>query len=379
MLNLPRLFLLTVLVALALLPGPARAEEDPQHLEGRRRVAAADLRLASQWLAYAYQIPARVPQEMLLAGYGYSDTLVALALVGQGASLNEVLELRQTRLWPAVAREVEVDPQKLPPTIQDLLSYGLDTDAPKALHFLPDVRPGLAERLRLPAFSPTIPDPVAVDRFRLRREEVANIRKVLHDPNDVPEEWLRLPAGRSLTTADWLIAATIAKFKPFPLETLLETRVGEVLEWGDVASAFGMSPKVLTEGPLAAVYPIVSGLPPNTVLPAHRRADYPWQVPLRYDLDLLAFSERNALRPLLAWAYQETDAERALLDAVQPPMDMGEQAIALALARNGRLDLSVILDRHQAGEDWSAVVTRFSIDMTGQDDLWAAIRVRERR
>ncbi len=377
--SLMRYVLFSLLVTLALVSGPLRAAELPQDLEGRRRVAAADLRLASSWLAYCYQIPPRVPQEMLLAGYNYSDTLVALALVGQGASLNEVLELRQTRLWPAVAQEVEIDARQLPAPIQDLLSYGLDAAPPKALHFLPDVRPGLSQTLRLPAFSPTIPDPVAVDRFRLRRQEVANVRKVLDDPNDVPEADLRLPAGRSLTTADWLIAATLAKFKPFPLEILLETRVGQVIEWGDVVSTFGMSPKVLTEGPLAAVYPIVSGIPDGTVLAAHRRTDFPYQVPLRYDLELLAFSERNALRPQMAWTYQETAAERDLLEAVRPRLDLGEQAIALALARNGRLDLSVILDRHQAGETWSAMVKRFSIDMTGQDDLWAAIRVRERR
>jgi len=378
MLSLQRSLLLSVLVFLALLPAPVRAQEPPQDLEWRRRVAAADLRLASQWLAHSYQIPTRVPQEMLLAGYNYSDTLVALALIGQGASLNEVLELRQTRLWPAVARSVEIDPGKLPASIQDLLSYGLDAVPPRALHFLPDVRPGLSQRLRLPAFSPTVPDPVAVARFRLRPQEVANVRRVLHDPNDVSEADLHLPAGRSLKTADWLIAATLARFKPFPLEILLETRVGEVIEWGDVVSTFGMSPKVLTEGPLAAVYPVVSGMPAGTVLAAHRRTEFPNQVPLRYDLELLAFSERNALQRQMAWTYHQTEAERNMLEAARPQLDLGEQAIALALTRNGRLDLSVILERRQAGENWSAMVRRFSIDMTGQDDLWAAIRVRER-
>ena len=75
--SLMRYVLFSLLMTLALVSGPLRAAELPQDLEGRRRVAAADLRLASSWLAYCYQIPPRVPQEMLLAGYNYSDTLVA--------------------------------------------------------------------------------------------------------------------------------------------------------------------------------------------------------------------------------------------------------------------------------------------------------------
>lgn len=373
----PRFLLCTALAVLALLPAAAPAAEDPAVLEYRRQVAAADLRLASHWIAYTYQVPARVPQEMLLAGHDYGDTLVAMALIGEGASLNEVLEQRQRHRWPEVAVQVDVDPAELPEPIQDVMTFGRNQAPPPILHFLPDVRPGLANRLRLPAFSPTIPDPVAVDRFRLRPREVENIRKVLNDPNNIPEEWLRLPAGRSLLTADWLIAATISKFKPFPLETLLETRVGEVIEWGDVASMFSMDPTVLTDGPLAAVYPILTGVPPHTVLSAHRRSNFPTAVALQYDLDRLVPSEKLALRPLLAYTYGETPAEHALLDKMG--LDMAEQAIALALARMSRLDLPTILERRREGDSWSGIIRRFAIDMTGQDDLLAAIQVRERR
>jgi hypothetical protein len=377
---MPKLLRFLLLVALllgALLPGVCQAQEGPLQVESRRRVAAADLRLASQWLAYAYQIPSRVPQEMLLAGYGYGNTLVALALVGRGASLNEVLELRQRHLWPDVARQVEVDVDRLPGAIRDLMSSGIDQPAPGSLHFLPDVRPGLSERLRLPAFSPTIPDPVAVERFGLRPEEVENIRRVLDNPNEIPEEWLRLPAGRTLLTADWLIAATLAKFKPFPLETLLETRLGQVIEWGDVTSLFGMSPQVLTQGPLAAVYPALTGVPPHTVLSAHRRTRFPDQLPLRYDLERLPTTQKTALRPLLGWTYQETPGERARLDAAG--LELAEKAIALALARSSGLELAVVLERRAEGDSWAGIVQRFAIDMTGQEDLWAAIQAREAR
>ena len=376
--NKLRLVLCTALATLAFLstPGfPARAAEDPAHLEWRRRVAAADLRLASQWIAYTYQIPARVPQEMLLAGHGYGDTLVAMALIGQGASLNEVLEERHQNRWSQVAVRVDIDPAELPAPIRDVMTFGRNGATPRILHFLPDVRPGLANRLRLPAFSPTIPDPVAVDRFRLRPRDVENIRKVLDDPNNLPEEWLRLPAGRSLVTADWLIAATISKFKPFPLETLLATRTGEVIEWGDVASMFSIDPTVLTDGPLAAVYPILTGVPKDTVLAAHRRSWYPEVMDLEYDLERLVPSEKLALRPLMSYTYGETPAERVLLD--KAPMDLAEQAIALALARMSRLDLATLLEHRRAGDSWSGLVQRYAIDMTGQDDLRAAIRVRE--
>lgn len=375
--NASRFLFLVVLLLGALLPGAGQAQEDPLQVESRRRVAAADLRLASHWLAYAYQIPDRVPQEMLLTGYSYGDTLVALALIGQGASLNEVLEQRQRHLWPEVARRVEVDPERLPGSIRDLMSSGAGGNPPAPLHFLPDVRPGLLERLRLPAFSPTIPDPVAVERFGLRPEEVENIRRVLDNPNEVPEEWLKLPAGRTLLTADWLIAATLAKFKPFPLETLLETRVGQVIEWADVTSLFGMGPQVLTQGPLAAVYPVLSGVPPHAILAAHRRASFPSALPLRYDLERLPSTQKTALRPLLGWTYQETPAERARLD--QEDLELAEKAIALALARAGRLDLALILERRVEGETWAGIVRRFALDMTGQEDLWAAIQAREPR
>ena len=377
--RITRLLVLTFLAVLALLPGSACAQdqEDPLQVMGRRRVAAADLRLASQWLAYTYQIPARVPQEMLLAGYDYGDTLIALALMGQGASLNEVLQQRQSLRWPEVARQVALDPEELSPALRDLMSFGRNPATPPALRFVPDVRPGLAHRLRLPAFSPTIPDPTAVGRFRLDDEDVGAIRAVLRNPNEVSEDQLRKPGGLTLTTADWLIAATLSKFTPFPLETLLETRVGEVIEWGDVVTIFGMAPTVLTEGPLSSVYPVLTGVPPATVLAAHRRERYPSEVPLRYDLEQLAPSEKLALRPLVASTYRETPAEKAVLDQVDLPL--AERAIALALARLSQLDLSVILDRHQSGDSWAAVARRYAIDMTGQDDLWAAIQVREQR
>lgn len=389
---------LPVLSLLLLSPGAVRAEEppvaatgvgaggstarqgqDPAYLQWRERVAAADLRLATQWIAYTYQIPARVPQEMLLAGHDYGDTLVAMALIGEGASLNEVLEQRSRNRWPQVAVNVDIDPGALPAPIQDVMTFGRNDPRPEVLHFLPDVRPGLSNRLRLPAFSPTIPDPVAVTRFDLDDGDIENIRRVLDDPNDIPEEWLLEDAGSSLIVADWLIAATIAKFKPFPLETLLETRVGEVIEWGDVASMFSMDPRVLTDGPLAAVYPVLTGYPPDTILAAYRRLHFPGNLPLHYDLERLVPSEKLALRPLLSYTYGETPAERSLLDRSGLEMDMAESAIALSLARMSRLDLATILERRTAGDSWSAIIRRFAIDMTGQEDVLAAIQVREQR
>lgn len=356
----------------------ARAQ-DPAYLHWREKVAAADMRLASQWIAYTYQIPARVPQEMLLAGHDYGDTLVAMALIGEGASLNEVLEQRNRNRWPQVAVNVDIDPGELPEPIQDVMTFGRNEGPPEVLHFLPDVRPGLANRLRLPAFSPTIPDPVAVERFGLSDDDIENIRRVLDDPNDVPEEWLLEDAGPSLIVADWLIAATISKFKPFPLETLLETRVGEVIEWGDVASMFSFDPRVLTDGPLAAVYPVLTGVPEDTVLAAYRLLKFPQRLPLHYDLERLVPSEKLALRPLLSYTYGETPAERTLLENSGLEMDMAESAIALSLARMSRLDLATILERRKAGDSWSGIIRRFAIDMTGQEDVLAAIQVREQR
>lgn len=369
---LKRIATVALLLALSLVAGAAPPED---HLAYRQRVAAADMPLACQWMASAYDIPERVPQEILIKGYDYADTLTALAFMSEGGSLNRILEVRQNHLWPQVAENLRLDPRQLPEPIYNILTFGRNFPPPPALRFLPDVRPGLAERIKLPAFSSTVPGPEMVEEFRLNGRDIENIRYVLNDPLGVPDEDLLLPAGKDLRTGDWVMAGCIQYLKPFPMQTVLETRRGVKIGWPEVALVFSLRPDVLTEGPMAAIYPIMSGTHPNGVLAGRKRQWLPQTLPLNYDLERLTVGERAALEPLMWRNYRATPGEIELLK--KSNLDLTERAIALALTRQSQIDLETFLTRHAAGETWSQLITRYAIDMRGQWPLAQSIAVRE--
>lgn len=344
-------------------------------------MAAADSRFAATWIAGSYDVPDRVVEELLYQGYSYAETLVAMAYMGEGLSLNEVLEQRRLRggaRWEEIADVLGLDTRRLAQPIAQLLWFGRNANpAAPVIHFLPDPRPGIIRDLVIPAFEPTVPDPEAQRRFRLNRKEVENIRRVLDDPLGVPEEDMRLPAGRGLETGDWVMAGAIAYFKPFPMESLLAARVGEDLPWNEVTMAFGLRPDVLTQGPLSAIYPLISGRTPNTVLIARKRDEHPLELPLHYDLERLTPGEKRALEPLLHHHYSTTQEEKLLLS--ERGLELAEQGLALAMARMAQLELpTILMDRATLG-GWQAVVTKYAIDLTGHPEIKAAMAVREQR
>jgi hypothetical protein len=373
------------ILCLLFLVGPALAQQEggeiSEEMAYRKRLAAADTRFAASWIAGSYDVPDRVAQELLFNGYSYAETLVAMAFMGEGLSLNEVLEQRRLRggaRWADIAKVLDFDTGRLAQPISQLLWFGRNA-SPKApvLHFLPDPHPGITRELVIPAFAPTVPDPEAQRRFRLNKKEIANIRKVLDNPLGVPEKDLLLPAGRGLETGDWVMAGAISYFKPFPMESLLAARVGEDLPWNEVTMAFGLRPDVLTQGPLSGIYPIVSGMTPNTVLIARKRENYPDVLPLNYDLERLTPGEKRALEPLLHNYYNTSKEEKLILS--ERGFGLGEQGLVLALARMAELDLSIILlDYSQLGS-WQAIVTKYAIDLTGHPEIEAAMAVRSGR
>ena len=331
----------------------------------------ADLRLASKWIADAYQIPARVPEEMLLAGHSYADVLVALALMDYGASLNEVLEQRLTQRWPAVATSVGIGPSELPRVIQNVMVHKYTNATPKLLRFYPDVRSGLSKRLCLPSCSPSIPDQVAVDQFHLSEDDIAHIRAVLAHPNDTTAEALRQDAGKSLKAADWLIAATLAKYNPNPLENFLMVRTGEVVEWGDVASTFSIDPRIFVSGPLAPIYAVLTHADSNVIVPSLARAEYPKQISDIYSLDNLEDEQRLALRWLMSLYYKENTAERDLLQSAG--YNLRDEAMCLAIARLARIDVEAVIKAHVDGSSWKSLIESYNLDMTGQEVFLAVL------
>lgn len=334
--------------------------------------AAADLLMASDWLARSYEIPARVPQEMLLHGYTYADTLIALSMMHKGASLNELLELRRQMRWQEVAERVEIDPNTLPAAVRSLLQLGYKPYRPKLLHFLPDPYSGVARDLAINAFPPTIPTQTQIERYRLNEDEVANIRRALDDPFGVPDELLQEYAGKgALRVGDWVMAGVIAHHKPLSLESVLSARSGQQLSWSEIALAYGFRPDVLTRGPLAAIYPVVSGSAPGTILIARNRRHFPTEMPLRYELSRLTVDEKVALRPLMLRAYRASGSEDAALQ--QSGLSMTEQGIALELSRISQLDVGQILGYHRSGVSWAAIPPRLQLDLTGEDALRAAL------
>ena len=347
--------------------------------EARKRLAAVDTRFASSWIGDSYQVPARVPQEMLYNGYSYAETLIAMAYMAEGVSLNEVLEQRRLlggARWKEIASTLGVDTELLPKEISQLLWFGRNTGAPPVIHFLPDPHPGIKKELVIPAFEPSVPSDSLKERFRLNKQEVQNIRRVLDDPLGVSEKDLLLPAGRGLTTADWVMAGTVAYFKPFPMESLLAARVGEDIPWSEVSMAFGFRPDVLTQGPMSGIYPVLSGYAPNTVLIARKREAHPEILPLQWDLERITPGERRALQPLLYHHYDATNAERQLL--ADKNLEMAEEGLALVLARMSTLDLGIILADYERLHSWNAIVEKYAVDLTGHSDVKAVMDERDK-
>ena len=344
----------------------------------RRRLAAVDARFAATWIAGSYDVPARVAQEMLYKEYSYAETLIALAFMGEGLSLNEVLEQRRLQggaRWKEIASTLGLDTSKLPKPIAELLWFGRNQVKPPVIHFLPDPYPGVKKELVIPPFEPTVPGNSERERFHLSDTEVKNIRYVLDDPLGVPEEDLLLPAGRGLTTADWVLSGAIAYFKPFPMDSLLAARVGEDIPWSEVSMAFGFRPDVLTQGPLSGIYPVLSGYAPDTVLIARKRIKHPKTLPLLYDLERITPGEKRALQPLLYHYYDATDEEIAMLTTEK--FDMAEKGLALVLARMSTLDLSIIIQDYRRLGKWTEIVRKYAIDLTGNDDILEVMVARD--
>ena len=368
--------ILFALWAIALiLSGPVSAEQD---FSNRKKLAAVDARFASTWIAGSYQVPDRVVQELLYNKYSYAETLIALAYMGEGLSLNEVLEQRRLKggaRWREIADTLSLDTSKLPKEIAELLWFGRNQSTPPVIHFLPDPRPEIIRELVVPAFEPTVPSPVLVSRFRLNKDEIKNIRRVLDDPLGVPEKDLLLPAGRGLATADWVLAGTVAYFKPFPMESLLAARVGEDIPWSEVSLAFGFRPDVLTQGPMSGVYPVLSGYTPHTVLIARKRETHPESLPLRYDLERITPGEKRALEPLLYHYYNVTQEEMKMLG--DKDFEMAEKGLALVLARMSTLDLSIILKDYATLGKWNDIIKKYAIDLTGHAEIKAVMDARD--
>lgn len=378
-----RIFTLCTMLLLLSFAAVADSEGEPGWNEDvsdtRKRLAAVDTRFASSWIGGSYEVPDRVPQELLYSGYSYAETLIAMAFMAEGVSMNDVLEQRRLTggaRWKDIASTLGVDTTRLPKEISDLLWFGRNMRTPPVIHFLPDPRPGIKKDLVIPPFEPTVPSPVLVNRFNLSKQEVVDIRRVLDDPLGVPEKDLLLPAGRGLTTADWVLSGTVSYFKPFPMESLLAARVGEDIPWSEVSMAFGFRPDVLTQGPMSGIYPILSGYAPDTALIARKRETHPKVLPLNYDLARLTPGEKRALRPLLYHYYDTTAEEKTMLAARN--LEMAEEGLALVLARMSTLDLSIILDDYERLHSWNAIIQKYAIDLTGHDEIKAVMDERDK-
>ena len=328
--------------------------------------AVVDLRFACEWLADAYEIPVRVPQEMLLNGYSYSDAIIALALMHKGASLNELLELRRQMRWLEVAERVEIDPMTLPIPVRNLLQLGVTPYKPKLLHYLPDVYSGLKRDLTINAFPPTVPTQTQVIRFKLDDEEIKHIRRALDDPFGCPEEILTDTAGKgALVVGDWVVAGVLCHHRPLTMDSILAARGGQQLSWSEICLAYGVRPDVLTRGPLTGVYPLLTGYTKGTVLCARKRHKFPVDMPLRYELFRLTVDEKVAVRPLMLRAYKATPSEDLMLSKTN--WQLPEQAICLQIARMSQLDLAQIMQYKNSGLSWAQIPPKLQLDLTGED------------
>ena len=359
-----------------------RSESENNEAKGKKSVketeaqAAAEARFASLWFASAYDIPARVTEEMFISGYTYSDAVLALSLVNQGASLNEVLELRRTNRWDDTAKKVGVDPESLPKAVRSLINTQKVNKNTEYLHFMPDVRIGLAGRMRLPAVSPAVPSAVDIERFQMSGDDIKNVRIALENPNDLTEEDLFKPAGKNLKVADWVIASVLAKYKPFPIDAFLSIRTGEVVDWGDIAAMFSVDPKIFSEGPLASIYVVIAKGINYAATPCLRRASYPDTLPERWNFDNLESSELQALGWLMSLYYNETDSEREILNDCG--LNFIDQALTLAAARMAYADVGEVAAMAKRNIEWTYIFEHYNIDLTGQEVVWQAACERDK-
>lgn len=344
--------------------------------EGYSSLAVTDMRLVSLWFADAYGIPARVPEELFLAGYSYSDAVAAFSLMDAGASLNEILELRRTNRWDAVAGKLGINIDSLPEAVVKVMNAQTGGTAPEYVHFLPDVHSGLAEELELPSFSPAVPDQVAISTFKLSPDDIANIRAAMENPNNLDAETLRRPAGRSLKVGDWLIAGVLAKYKPFSMNTILSTRIGEVVEWGDVAYVFSVDPKIFSEGLLAPIYGAMIDGENYATISSLRRSSYPKYISGSYELSSLKGDELRAVGWLMSLYYKETPAEREILN--RSGLNFEDQVLALAIARLAFADVDDIAVRMSCGTGCQYLLESYHVDMTGQDIIRDAVMERDK-
>ena len=149
-----RIFTLLIILFSTTLCSLADSDGDPgwteEVSETRKRLAAVDTRFAASWIAGSYKVPARVPQELLYNNYSFAETLIAMAFMGEGVSMNEILEQRSLQggaRWRDIADTLGVDTTKLPPEISQLLWFGRNAQAPPVIHFLPDPHPGITKEL----------------------------------------------------------------------------------------------------------------------------------------------------------------------------------------------------------------------------------------
>lgn len=356
--------------------GDSRAVEERELAsQPSSKRAMSQMRLVALWFAKAYAIPARVPEEMFMAGYTYSDAVVAFSLMDAGASLNEILEQRRHKRWDDVAQSLGIDYMALPQAVRQVMNNPSSGRPYQYLHFMPDVRAGLSDRLRLPSFAPTIPDPVAIQRFKLSADDIANIRQALENPNNLDAELLRRPAGRSLRVGDWVIAGTLAKYKPFPIDTILSVRTGEVVEWGDVASMFSVDPEILVEGPLAPIYAAMIEGENYATISTLRRTSYPETLENTYELSQVQGSELQALGWLMSLYYRESEPERQFLQESGLPLI--DQALSLAVARMAFTELAGVVLQVQGGATWKYLLDYYKLDLTGQEVTVAAALARD--
>ncbi len=338
--------------------------------------AVSEMRLVAQWFGEAYDIPARVAEEMFIAGYSYSDAVVALSLMDSGASLNEVLERRRNCRWDEVARKVDIDVVDLPERVIMVMNTQNKREPLEYVHFIPDVHSGLQSRMRLPSFAPTVPDPVCIERFHLSKEDSSNIRLVLENSSNLDENMLRLPAGRSLCTGDWVIAGTLAKYKPFPIETILAVRSGEVIEWGDVASMFSIDSKIFLDGPLAPIYAALIKGDNYATISTLRRVSYPKTMDKSYELSNVEGAEKQALAWLMNLHFKVTDEERNSLNNLG--LDFVDQALSLAVARMAFVNVNEVAKRARNGASWKYLMDYYKLDLTGQDVIRQAALSRDK-
>lgn len=369
------LCLMTLLLIQASFDAKAERSETQEELLTHKEVLQnwQDQWLLADILSQGYHVPKAAFIELLQKGYQPREILILLEISARGgkfATFNRIMDHHYAGpelTWLQTIHHFNLHLSDFPDEVQELIlqdPHPLRPSPPK-VHSIPDIRPGILHDLKKYAYSPTLPSNTLVRRFSVPKKERANLYEVLKNPLAASPEMLLKHAGKELRAGDWVMATILATHKPFPVENILVTRQGYGLSWSEIVISMGFQSDILTQGAFSGIYPILTGVSPDTILIARAPKKLTSYQPFHpYGRHLLSVQETEALIPIIANVYRATPEQKSWLRQ-NTSLDLFDKTTALYLSGNSKASTKQLEQAFQRTRDWAKVLQQFQIDPQG--------------